>query len=317
MQLGVHLARRGTPPLFCEEAMVRSTFAGSHEGERSQRTRWEHGHLSLLIGDGPRLLAGALRQRDASRLLMLVLDMLVPPLALLSMALLAAVRHCRPGVVGDGLVAPARARPAGLREPGGRPSCWRARASPSDLVSLRELLGAPLYMLAKIPHVSCASSSSGRSTGSARKEIREECKHPSSPRCRDAPDGLARIAVDGLPFVASDRRIRWPATSATAQPPRTAAGSSRPTSTSCEAGTGSRRSADGRRSHVFTADGKPIVWASRLQGTPLPCRLAGSDLFIARVPPGCGRRAAARPDRRQPRYRGASARRSWRVRVDA
>jgi len=31
---------------------------------------------------------------------------------------------------------------------------------------------------------------------------------------------------------------------------------------------------------VFTADGRPIVWASQLQGTPLPTRLTGSDLFI-------------------------------------
>jgi len=32
---------------------------------------------------------------------------------------------------------------------------------------------------------------------------------------------------------------------------------------------------------VFTADGRPIVWASQLQGTPLPARLTGSDLFIS------------------------------------
>lgn len=32
---------------------------------------------------------------------------------------------------------------------------------------------------------------------------------------------------------------------------------------------------------VFTADGRPIVWASQLQGTPLPTRLTGSDLFNA------------------------------------
>lgn len=31
---------------------------------------------------------------------------------------------------------------------------------------------------------------------------------------------------------------------------------------------------------VFTADGLPIVWASQLQGTPLPGRLTGSDLFV-------------------------------------
>lgn len=32
---------------------------------------------------------------------------------------------------------------------------------------------------------------------------------------------------------------------------------------------------------IFTADGRPIVWASQLQGTPLPTRLTGSDLFVA------------------------------------
>ncbi|WAC75150.1 WecB/TagA/CpsF family glycosyltransferase [Roseateles sp. SL47] len=32
--------------------------------------------------------------------------------------------------------------------------------------------------------------------------------------------------------------------------------------------------------NVFTADGRPIVWASQLQGTPLPSRLTGSDLFV-------------------------------------
>jgi N-acetylglucosaminyldiphosphoundecaprenol N-acetyl-beta-D-mannosaminyltransferase len=32
---------------------------------------------------------------------------------------------------------------------------------------------------------------------------------------------------------------------------------------------------------VFTADGRPIVWASQLQGTPLPARLTGSDLCMA------------------------------------
>lgn len=31
---------------------------------------------------------------------------------------------------------------------------------------------------------------------------------------------------------------------------------------------------------LFTPDGAPIVWASRLQGRPLPGRLAGSDLFV-------------------------------------
>ena len=32
---------------------------------------------------------------------------------------------------------------------------------------------------------------------------------------------------------------------------------------------------------LFTPDGAPLVWASHLQGTPLPERVAGSDLFTA------------------------------------
>lgn len=39
-----------------------------------------------------------------------------------------------------------------------------------------------------------------------------------------------------------------------------------------------------RGATVFTADGRPIVWASQLQGTPLPARLTGSDLFVQLVP---------------------------------
>src|SRR5205085_469162 len=32
---------------------------------------------------------------------------------------------------------------------------------------------------------------------------------------------------------------------------------------------------------VVVADGMPVVWASRLQGTPLPQRVAGSDLITS------------------------------------
>lgn len=31
---------------------------------------------------------------------------------------------------------------------------------------------------------------------------------------------------------------------------------------------------------LVVADGKPLLWASRLQGTPLPCRVAGSELIF-------------------------------------
>ncbi len=85
LKLGLDLARAGSPPLFCPEARVTSTFAASAEGSNTQRTRWEHGHLALILSDAPRLIAAALRRLDRN-LLALALDLSVPPLALLTLA---------------------------------------------------------------------------------------------------------------------------------------------------------------------------------------------------------------------------------------
>jgi N-acetylglucosaminyldiphosphoundecaprenol N-acetyl-beta-D-mannosaminyltransferase len=32
---------------------------------------------------------------------------------------------------------------------------------------------------------------------------------------------------------------------------------------------------------LVVADGKPLIWASQIQGTPLPCRVAGSELILS------------------------------------
>jgi cellulose synthase/poly-beta-1,6-N-acetylglucosamine synthase-like glycosyltransferase len=82
LKLGIDLARAGTPPLFCPEALVTSDFPASSEGIQSQRTRWEHGHLSVILAEAPRLLLHSVARFDASSLA-LALDLSVPPLALL------------------------------------------------------------------------------------------------------------------------------------------------------------------------------------------------------------------------------------------
>ena len=89
LKLGIDLALTGTPPLFCPQASVRSSFPDSKEGLHGQRIRWEHGHLDVALQDGPRLLARALGTRNVA-LLALGLDLCVPPLALL-LLLVAAV----------------------------------------------------------------------------------------------------------------------------------------------------------------------------------------------------------------------------------
>jgi cellulose synthase/poly-beta-1,6-N-acetylglucosamine synthase-like glycosyltransferase len=89
LKLGLDLASAGAPPLFCADALVTSDFPNSGDGVQGQRTRWEHGHLRLLMTEVPRLLVGSLFQRNIS-LLALSLDLSVPPLALLTL-LVAAV----------------------------------------------------------------------------------------------------------------------------------------------------------------------------------------------------------------------------------
>jgi cellulose synthase/poly-beta-1,6-N-acetylglucosamine synthase-like glycosyltransferase len=84
LKLGIDLARTGTPPLFCPDALVTSEFPTSGDGVQGQRTRWEHGHLSVIVSDVPRLFLTSLGQRSAS-LLALTLDLSVPPLALLTL----------------------------------------------------------------------------------------------------------------------------------------------------------------------------------------------------------------------------------------
>lgn len=82
MELGVSLALEGKGATFCRDALVESDFPQSSDGARSQRTRWEHGHLEVIRTHVPRLLSHALRNGDGA-LLGFALDLAVPPLALL------------------------------------------------------------------------------------------------------------------------------------------------------------------------------------------------------------------------------------------
>jgi cellulose synthase/poly-beta-1,6-N-acetylglucosamine synthase-like glycosyltransferase len=82
LQMGLDLAARGHPPLYCPEVEVTSLLPEADADARGQRRRWEHGQLSTLGRRGPRLLLdGILGFRP--ELIALGLDLMVPPLALL------------------------------------------------------------------------------------------------------------------------------------------------------------------------------------------------------------------------------------------
>lgn len=82
LQLGLELAGDGMPPKLCDAALVTSTFPSSEDAQTAQRTRWEHGHLSIIVS----ALPGAVRawaRRPRLAFAALILDAAVPPLTLL------------------------------------------------------------------------------------------------------------------------------------------------------------------------------------------------------------------------------------------
>lgn len=83
LKLGLDFASNQKAPYFCADAIFTSMFPANPEGVKSQRSRWEHGHLAMIIKDGPRLIFSSVRSLNMP-MLALALDMCVPPLALLT-----------------------------------------------------------------------------------------------------------------------------------------------------------------------------------------------------------------------------------------
>ena len=90
LKLGLDLALAGSPARFCPSARVTSTFPSSTEGSASQRERWEKGHIRIMASLAPRLLLRAVARRNLD-LLALTLDLIVPPLSLLSLLLIISL----------------------------------------------------------------------------------------------------------------------------------------------------------------------------------------------------------------------------------
>ena len=85
LKLGLDLALAGSAPMFCPSALVTSEFASSATAATNQRQRWEHGHIAM-ISAAPKLIIAAVA-RGNLRLLVLALDLAVPPLSLTAVLL--------------------------------------------------------------------------------------------------------------------------------------------------------------------------------------------------------------------------------------
>lgn len=149
VKLGLDLCQQGKPPVFCPEAVVSSQFPAGQQGLASQRTRWEHGHLGLMLADAPRRALVAITQRNSS-LLAMTLDLLVPPLALLVLALLGLNLVAWLAYLLFGLAAPAWIALCALALLGLAIGLAWARFC-RELIPFSVLLYAPFYVARKVP----------------------------------------------------------------------------------------------------------------------------------------------------------------------
>ncbi len=149
MRLGLDLAAAGRPPLFCEAAAVASVFPTDAAAVTSQRTRWEHGHLSVIAASALPMLRTALVRHDP-RLTAMAFDLLVPPLA--SLVLVLSLVLCIDSLAWAAGAAPwaaAVACAAWLLVFAGVALAWVVDGR--RIVSARDLLALPLYIVAKVP----------------------------------------------------------------------------------------------------------------------------------------------------------------------
>ncbi len=149
MKLGLDLTIAGYVPVFCPQAYVTALLPQQAQATKSQRTRWEHGHLKTLLTYVPVLLKASLKQKRLD-LLISALDMCVPPLSLLIFIWLLLMAISLVFGVLTALWMPATfLSTAGLFLLISILGAW-VKFGRTDL-PLKELLTVPFYILWKIP----------------------------------------------------------------------------------------------------------------------------------------------------------------------
>jgi cellulose synthase/poly-beta-1,6-N-acetylglucosamine synthase-like glycosyltransferase len=147
--MGLELALLGHPPLYSAHARVLSAIPDQSAAARKQRSRWEHGQLTTVRGQVPRMLREGLK-RGRLDLLSIAADLSVPPLALLVALLCVAWTF-----TGLALLVGASVLPFGIVT-----SCLLSVGSlvliswlrfGRAMLPAKYVLAIPLYVLWKIP----------------------------------------------------------------------------------------------------------------------------------------------------------------------
>lgn len=149
MKLGVDLAITGHPAVFEPRATVTSRFPSTEDARKTQRTRWEHGHISTIFREVPRLFWEAFRQRRID-IFGLGLDLLVPPLSLFILLTMALFAVSLVLIVFGGSSVPIVLSSGSLLLVGlSLFAAWYAFGR--DLLAPQDLAAVPLYIVGKLP----------------------------------------------------------------------------------------------------------------------------------------------------------------------
>ena len=266
MQLGIDLAIAGYGPRFCNLARVTGRLPGAGGAAGSQRRRWEHGHIQTLLKQTPRLLAQAFKQRRTD-LFAMAMDLAVPPLSLLCLIWAgAAVLTVIAGAFGASWTPAAMMVVAAVMLGGSVLMAWAGFARKT--VPLRAILAVPFYVMWKIPLYLAFAVKRQKAW------VRTQRDQPAA----DKSNSLTTVSLCGFDFHSINERQcvshidsqlqgglgGWVVTANLDHLRRMV--SDEQYASLCGGAT------------LVVADGMPLIWASRIQGTPLPGRVAGSNL---------------------------------------
>nr|WP_228056521.1 glycosyltransferase family 2 protein [Microcoleus sp. LEGE 07076] len=149
MQMSLDLAIAGHPTVFCPQARVTGCLPQQQEAAKTQRTRWEHGHLQTLLTQTPRLATASIEQQRFD-LMAIALDLSIPPLSLLVAIWLAAfAASILAAIIGASAIPAILLGVQGLLILVSIVSAW-AKFGRAD-ISGATLLSVPFYILWKIP----------------------------------------------------------------------------------------------------------------------------------------------------------------------
>jgi hypothetical protein len=149
LALGLTCAVAGRGPVYAESARVNARLPDSSSAAATQRTRWEHGYLHTILTQCPRLVwkgIGGFRPG----LLLVALDLAVPPLSLLVLSGLVAVAVSLVGAWLSG--AWWAVLPLGLAAgAAGMGLCVAWVVFARKRLPLRAMASVPAYVLKKLP----------------------------------------------------------------------------------------------------------------------------------------------------------------------